>query len=92
MHLGLYALMIGLPLLGWLTLSAAGKPIPFFGLELPALIGADKKLAGDLKELHETLAVAGYWLIGLHAAAALFHQYVRRDGTLQRMLPSSPRS
>ncbi|RRV64573.1 cytochrome b [Stutzerimonas stutzeri] len=92
MHLGLYALMIGLPLLGWLTLSAAGKPIPFFGLELPALIGADKKLAGDFKELHETLAVAGYWLIGLHAAAALFHQYVRRDGTLQRMLPSSPRS
>ncbi len=87
MHLALYALMIGLPLLGWLTLSAAGKPIPFFGLELPALIDANKDLAGQLKELHETLAVAGYWLIGLHAAAALFHQYVRRDGTLQRMLP-----
>ena len=41
--------MIGLPLLGWLTLSAAGKPIPFFGLELPALIGADKALAGDFR-------------------------------------------
>jgi cytochrome b561 len=87
MHLALYALMIGLPLLGWLTLSAAGKPIPLFGLELPALVGANQDLAGELKELHETLAVAGYWLIGLHAAAALFHQYVRRDGTLQRMLP-----
>jgi len=87
MHLALYGLMIGLPLLGWLTLSAAGKPIPFFGLELPALIGADKALAGDFKELHETLAVACYWLIGLHAAAALFHQYVRRDGPLLRMLP-----
>ena len=87
MHLALYGLMIGLPLLGWLTLSAADKPIPFFGLELPALIGANKELAGEFKELHETLAVAGYWLIGLHAAAALFHQYVRRDGTLLRMLP-----
>ena len=87
MYLALYTLMIGLPLLGWLTLSAAGKPIPFFGLELPALIGADPSRAGQIKELHETLAVAGYWLIGLHAAAALFHQYVRRDGTLQRMLP-----
>ncbi|MCQ4301964.1 cytochrome b [Pseudomonas songnenensis] len=87
MHLALYALMIGLPLLGWLTLSAAGKPIPLFGLELPALVGANQELAGRFKELHETLAVAGYWLIGLHAAAALFHQYVRRDGTLQRMLP-----
>ena len=31
----LYLLMLGLPLLGWLLLSAAGKPIPFFGIELP---------------------------------------------------------
>ncbi|HAB64875.1 cytochrome b [Pseudomonas sp. Choline-3u-10] len=86
-HLALYALMIGLPLLGWLTLSAAGKPIPFFGLELPALLGPDKALAGDIKEVHETVAVLGYWLIGLHAAAALFHHYVRRDDVLRRMLP-----
>ncbi len=87
MHLALYGLMIGLPLLGWLTLSAADKPIPFFGLELPALVAPNPDRAGQLKELHEVLAQAGYWLIGLHAAAALFHQYVRRDGTLQRMLP-----
>ena len=38
MHWALYALMIGLPLAGWVILSAAGKPIPFFGLELPPLI------------------------------------------------------
>ena len=86
-HLALYGLMIGLPLLGWLTLSAAGKPIPFFGLELPALLSPDKGLAGDIKEIHETVAVFGYWLIGLHAAAALFHHYVRRDDVLRRMLP-----
>ena len=86
-HLALYGLMIGLPLLGWLILSAAGKPIPFFGLELPALVGPDKALAGDFKELHETIAVLGYWLIGLHAVAALFHHYVRRDDVLRRMLP-----
>ena len=30
MHIALYALMIGMPLLGWLLLSANGKPIPFF--------------------------------------------------------------
>jgi cytochrome b561 len=46
-HLALYAIMIGMPLMGWLLLSAAGKPIPFFGLELPALIGPDKALAGQ---------------------------------------------
>jgi cytochrome b561 len=31
--------------------------------------------------------VVGYWLIGLHAAAALFHHYIVRDNTLRRMLP-----
>ncbi|GLZ88196.1 cytochrome b561 [Metapseudomonas resinovorans] len=87
MHLALYALMIGAPLAGWLILSAAGKPIPFFGLELPALIGPNKELAGQIKELHELAGTAGYWLIGLHAVAALFHHYVSRDNTLVRMLP-----
>ena len=87
MHLALYALMIGLPLLGWLTLSAAGKPIPFFGLELPALVPVNAERAGQYKELHELLGQAGYWLIGLHAAAALLHHYVLRDDTLRRMLP-----
>lgn len=87
MHLALYALMIGAPLAGWLILSAAGKPIPFFGLELPALIGPDKELAGQIKELHELAGTAGYWLIGLHAIAGLYHHYVARDNTLTRMLP-----
>ena len=87
MHLALYALMIGAPLAGWLILSAAGKPIPFFGLELPALIGPNKELAGQIKELHELAGTAGYWLIGLHAVAGLFHHFVSRDNTLVRMLP-----
>ncbi len=34
MHLALYALMIAMPLLGWLTLSAEGKAIPFFFVQL----------------------------------------------------------
>lgn len=88
-HLVLYAIMIGMPLLGWLMLSAAGKPIPFFGLALPALIGPDKALAGQLKEIHEFVGTAGYFLIGTHAAAALFHHYVQRDNTLLRMWPGS---
>ncbi|MCB1578130.1 MAG: cytochrome B, partial [Xanthomonadales bacterium] len=39
MHLALYLFLIVMPLLGWLALSADGKPVPFFGLELPALWG-----------------------------------------------------
>jgi len=87
MHAALYLLMIGMPLLGWLTLSAEGKPIPFFGLELPALIGENKGVADWAGEIHETAGTAGYFLIGLHAAAALFHHYFVRDNTLQRIIP-----
>ena len=91
MHLALYVFMIAMPLLGWLTLSAAGKPIPFFGLHLPALLGVDKALAGSLEGIHETIGTIGYYLIGLHAVAALFHHYVVRDNTLLRMLPRRKR-
>lgn len=87
MHLALYVLMIAMPISGWLLLSAAGKPIPFFGLELPALIGENKDLAKQIKELHEFFGTAGYFLIGLHALAALQHHYMVRDNTLTRMLP-----
>ncbi|MFJ2550217.1 cytochrome b, partial [Pseudomonas sp. NPDC087612] len=36
---------------------------------------------------HELAGVVGYWLIGLHAAAALFHHFISRDNTFVRMLP-----
>lgn len=85
-ELALYALMIFLPLFGWIMLSAEGKPIPFFGLELPALVGPDEALAKRIEEVHETLATTGYFLIALHAMAALFHHYVRRDNALRRMM------
>jgi cytochrome b561 len=84
-HASLYALMLGLPLLGWLTLSAKGTPVPFFGAVLPALLEKSESLARRLKDIHETLATAGYFIIGLHAAAALYHHYVRRDNTLRLM-------
>ncbi len=87
MHVALYAFMIGMPLGGWLLLSAEGKPIPFFGLQLPALIGESKELADVIEEIHEVGGTLGYFLIGLHAVASLFHHYVVRDNTLQRMLP-----
>ncbi len=87
MHLLLYAWMLGMPLAGWLLLSAEGKPIPFFGFELPALAGKDKSLASAVKEWHELAGRIGYALIGVHAAAALLHHFVQHDDTLLRMLP-----
>ena len=84
---GLYVLMMGMPLAGWLILSARGQPVPFFGLQLPALIAASKASADGIKDIHEAGATVGYFLAGLHAGAALFHHYLLRDNTLVRMLP-----
>ncbi|MFA5633334.1 MAG: cytochrome b [Thiohalobacteraceae bacterium] len=92
MHVVLYIFMIGMPLLGWIAISAKGKPVFFFGMQLPALIGQDKALYDSLKEIHKTIGTAGYYLIGLHAAAALFHHYVMRDNTLLRILPTQHES
>jgi cytochrome b561 len=86
-HLALYLLMIGMPLAGWFMLSAAGKPIPFWGLELPPLIGENESLAKQIKEIHETVGEIGLYVIGLHTVAALYHHYFLHDNTMLRMLP-----
>lgn len=86
-HILLYALMILLPLAGWLMLSAFGKPIPFYGFTLPSLMAENKALAKEIKELHEAFGEFGYYLIAFHAVAGLFHHYVQKDNTLVRILP-----
>lgn len=87
MHVTLYAFLIGMPLLGWMMLGAKGKPIPFFGLELPALMRPDRAAATTIEGLHALIGNVGYGLIGLHAAAALWHHHIMRDDTLHHMWP-----
>lgn len=86
-HLLLYLFLLGMPLAGWLLLSWRGDPVPWFGLTLPALAGEDEALGKWLRGWHGDIGRAAYVLIGLHALAALWHHRVRRDDTLQRMLP-----
>lgn len=81
-------LTLAIPLGGWLMSSAAGRPVVMFGLwQLPDLIGVNKDLAGQIKEVHETAAWALLALAGLHTAAALKHYFVDKDSVLGRMLP-----
>lgn len=89
-HLALYVLMLAIPLSGWLYSSASGYPVVYFGikaLQLPDLVAKDKELATFLKELHETLNWTLAAVVFLHAAAALKHHLIDRDGSLRRMLP-----
>ncbi|MCD6027800.1 MAG: cytochrome b561 [Solimicrobium sp.] len=85
MHYSLYLLMIGMPILGYSGLNAAGKKVHFFGIGLPDLIQTNKALARTIFDVHETIGTIGYFLIGVHALAALFHHYIQGDNTLIRM-------
>jgi cytochrome b561 len=86
-HLALYVFMLVMPFLGWLMLSAAGKPILFWGWEWPPLIEENKELAKSIKSVHEVLGKVGYFLIGGHVLAALYHHFILRDNTISHMLP-----
>jgi len=84
----LYLLMLAMPVLGYLTVNAKGRAVPFFGGQtLPVLIDKNPELAEQLMDLHELGADIAFVLVGLHVAAALFHHFVVRDNTLLRMRP-----
>jgi cytochrome b561 len=87
-HHLMYLLFFVVPLAGWAYSSAKGFPIVWFGvLPLPDLLAKDEALAHVLKEAHELAAFGLIGLVGLHVAAALKHQFIDRDGLLDRMRP-----
>ncbi len=85
-HHALYAFMFMAPLAGYLASSFTPYAIRFFGLELPKAGWPDESLNSVFKLLHVALVWGGAGLIALHVAGALKHA-IKRDGTLQRMLP-----
>ena len=92
-HYALYALMIGMPLLGWGMMSAADYPVVLLGnIRLPQILPLNDTLHTVLWDAHFYLAFAFYALILMHIAAALFHALVRRDGVFQSMAPEPVRS
>jgi cytochrome b561 len=89
-HFCFYALMIALPVTGWVMSSAAGIPVSFLGLfTLPDFVPHDDILFGWLGPLHNWLGYTMAGFICLHAGAALWHHFLLRDETLQKMLWSS---
>lgn len=85
-HLGLYLLLLLLPLCGYIAVSGKGMPISLLGLvDVPPLAVAEG-IAKTFKEVHEGLANALIALIGIHVAAALYHFAVLKDSVLQAML------
>ncbi|MCE4558215.1 cytochrome b/b6 domain-containing protein [Roseateles cellulosilyticus] len=85
-----YLLLLALPLVGLALANARGHAVslPLLGT-LPRLMARDLDLADTLEDAHATLAWLLLGLIALHAAAAAWHQWVRRDGLLDAMWPAS---
>jgi cytochrome b561 len=78
--------MLGMPVLGVLASAWRGRAVPFFGLEWTLPIAQNKALSDLAMDLHRTGATLVYIFVGLHAAAALWHQFVQKDRLLRRML------
>ena len=98
-HVGLYVVMIGMPLSGWIFSSASPLirvyPITLFNIVPWPAIGPltdlphdqMKAVHGVFTGVHEWLAKGAYGLIVLHVAGALKHQFIDRDGMAGRMIP-----
>jgi cytochrome b561 len=86
-HWGLYALLIAVPLAGYVGISQF-PALDLFGIfSLPGIAAADKTAAGTTFEIHRLMAMALLAMVALHVCAALWHHLVRRDNVLARMLP-----
>lgn len=87
-HAVLYALLVALPVLGIMLTWYRGDALSFFGLfTIPAPFSPDRATARSIRELHSLCANGILIMAGLHALAALWHQFIRKDSVLARMLP-----
>jgi cytochrome b561 len=87
-HVLLYALMLAIPLSGWIYSSATGVSVAYLGLvDLPNLVAKDRELARALLVVHQSLNYLLAAVVTVHVAAAFKHHFVDRDDILARMLP-----
>jgi cytochrome b561 len=92
MHIALYILLTVQVGLGFWFRWAQAETFTFFGLfSIPSIMEKNRDLAHTLGDLHDTVAWTIIILAGLHAAAALAHHFVWKDGVLARMLPGLAR-
>lgn len=90
-HALLYAALLAQPVLGFLGSNAFGFPMAgataFLGLfDQPRFMATDEALGAALIAAHRLLGWATAALLLLHVAAVVFHQAIRKDGTLLRMV------
>lgn len=87
-HWLLYAILIIMPVSGYLMAAGDKPPVVFLGLiDVPKLpLSPSQGFAAAV--VHVLTQFAVYALIGLHLAGTAWHLFVRRDDLLSRMLPA----
>ena len=89
-HYGLYALLIAMPVSGWVINSAANFPLSVFGwFTVPAITGPNEDVKALAANVHWLLSWVIIATVVLHVGAALKHHIVLKDDVLRRMLPFS---
>ncbi len=85
-HLGLYFMLIAIPITGCLFSWSVGKPVPVLYLfEIPRLLEKNPELLAIVKPLHAYLSwFAGVLVVG-HLLAALKHHFIDKDHILLSM-------
>jgi cytochrome b561 len=87
-HAALFLLFLAMPLSGYVGLAATGHAVSFFGIiDIPPLVPQSGRLSQAAIALHLLGQFLIYGLVAMHAAAAMMHGFIRRDGILERMLP-----
>jgi len=87
MHRLFYAVLLVGPFLGWAAASAHSVPVKLFGIvTLPPLAPRKAQWGFEAGDVHGYAMWTLLCLVGLHAAAALYHHFVRHDDVLRRML------
>ncbi|MBE0366965.1 cytochrome b561 [Pseudoalteromonas aurantia 208] len=85
-HYALYALMVLVPLTGYITANFHQLPVQLFGSI--ALNGShDTDLFNTARFVHASCVKALIALVILHIAGALRHKFILKDNTLYKMRP-----
>ena len=87
-HLLLYVLVFVIPLVGIVTFVWHGRAFDFGLFRVDFGVRSNRAIFHPTEDLHGYLAYTLFTLIGIHLAAALWHQFVWRDRLLQRMWPA----
>ena len=86
-HNLLYALMVLIPLFGIVAYVWHGRAFDYGLFQLNFGVAQNRAVFHPAENIHQWLAYGLFGLAGLHAVAALWHQFGRRDGVLMRMMP-----